>query len=59
MRPKKIYNKTPEFGATNLRQVWGREGVRTNERPGTDNVISGPMRGLEKTSTNGTDRQTS
>ena len=25
-----------------------REGGRTNERPGTDHVISGPMRGLEK-----------
>ena len=26
----------------------GREGERTNEKPGTDHVISGPMRGLEK-----------
>ena len=25
-----------------------REGGSTNERPGTDHVTSGPMRGLEK-----------
>ena len=31
----------------------------TNERPGTDHVISGPMRGLEKNpAADGTDRQT-
>ena len=26
----------------------GGEGGRTNERPGTDHVTSGPMKGLEK-----------
>ena len=36
----------------------GREGGRTNERPGTDHVISGPMRGLGKNCTDGADRQT-
>ena len=34
-------------------------GGSTNERPGTDHVISGPMRGVEKTSPDGADRQTS
>ena len=33
-------------------------GGRTNERPGTDHVESGPMRGLEKTAPNVTDKQT-
>ena len=33
-----------------------REGGRTNERLGTDHVISGPMRGLEKTAPNGPNR---
>ena len=32
----------------------------TNKRPGTDHVISGPMRGLgKKTAPNGADKQTS
>ena len=31
---------------------------RTNERPGTDHVISGPMRGLGKTAPDGANRQT-
>ena len=39
-----------------------REGGRTNERPITDHVISGPMRGLKKPEPNGanilTDRHT-
>ena len=35
----------------------GREGGRTNERPGTDHVISGPMRVLEKTASHGADIQ--
>ena len=30
----------------------------TNERPGTDHVISGPMRGLKKTASDGANRQT-
>ena len=34
----------------------GGEPWRTNERPGTDHVISGPMRGLEKTATDGANR---
>ena len=41
---------------------WGRERGRTNERPGADHVISGPMRGLEKNCTRWhkhTNRQTS
>ena len=29
------------------------EGGRTNERPGIDHVISGPMRGLKKTAPDG------
>ena len=32
------------------------EGGRTNERPGTDHVFSGPMRGLRKTAPNGANR---
>ena len=32
-------------------------GGLTNERPGTDHVISGPTRGLEKTASDGADRQ--
>ena len=40
--------------------VWteGGRGGRTNERPGTYHVTSGPMRGLEKTSPDSADRQT-
>ena len=34
------------------------EGGRTNDRPGTDHVTSGPMRHLEKTAHDGADRQT-
>ena len=30
----------------------------TNEGPGTDHVMSGPMRGLKKTAPDGADRQT-
>ena len=37
----------------------GGEGGRTNEKPGTDHVTSGPIKGLEKTATDGTDTQTS
>ena len=37
--------------------LWG--GGRTNERPGTDHVTSGPMRGLKKTASNGANKQTS
>ena len=33
-----------------------REGGRTNERPGTEHVISWPMRGLKKTAPDGADR---
>ena len=40
----------------NKKKIWGGiyfisffEGGSTNERPGTDHVISGPMRGLKKT----------
>ena len=33
-------------------------GGLTNERPGTDHVISGPMRGLKKTASDGADTQT-
>ena len=40
----------------------GREGVRkggwTNTRPGTDHVVSEPMRGHEKNAPNGSNRQT-
>ena len=36
----------------------GREGGATSERPGTDHVISEPMRGLKKTASNGADKQT-
>ena len=34
------------------------EGGRYNKRSGTDHVISGPMRGLEKTAPNVADIQT-
>ena len=34
----------------------GGLGGSTNERPGTDHVISGSMRGLNKTAPDGTDR---
>ena len=30
----------------------------TDERPGTDHVISGPMRGLKKTASDGANKQT-
>ena len=33
-------------------------GGLNNERPGTDHVISGPMRGLQKTASDGAERQT-
>ena len=33
-------------------------GGRTNERPGTDHVISGPKRGLGKTAPDGIEPQT-
>ena len=45
----------------NIYFLGGREGGKTNERPGTDLVISGPMRGLEKNCTHWrkqADRQT-
>ena len=53
---------SPE-SAENKKHIFlgGREGGKTNERPGTDLVISGPMRGLEKNCTHWrkqTDRQT-
>ena len=44
--------------------VWGLRGLRrggggvTNERPGSDCVIWGPMRGFEKTAPGGADTQT-
>ena len=34
------------------------EGGRTNERPGTDHVISGPLRASKKTTLDGAVRQT-
>ena len=36
----------------------GDEGGRINERPGTDHVISGPMRDLKKTAPDGADKHT-
>ena len=36
----------------------GGEQGRTNERPGTDHVISGPMGGVEKTAPDGANTQT-
>ena len=36
----------------------GVKGRRTNESPGTNNVTSGPMRGLEKNAPNGTNTNT-
>ena len=32
-----------------------KPGGRINERPGTDHVVSGPMRGLKKTAPDGAD----
>ena len=37
---------------------WLRERGRTNERPGTDHVTSGQMRGFKKSAPNGTNKQT-
>ena len=55
-------SELPSFQVSKFPSFQGREGGRTNERPGTDNVISGPMRGLEKNCTRWrtqTDKQTS
>ena len=43
-------------GSGELRE--GREGVRNNERPGTDRVTSALMRGLKKTAPDGAEIQT-
>ena len=48
----------PSFRVSKFPSFERREGGRTNERPGTDHVISGPMRGLEKTVFDGADNQT-
>ena len=52
-------NKIVLRGGEGYNKNWG-EGIgvgRTNERPGTDHVISGPMRGLKKTAPDGADRK--
>ena len=51
----------PSYQVSEFPSFQRREGGRTNERPGTDHVISGPMRGLGKNCTRWrtqTDRQT-
>ena len=48
----------PIFQVSKFPSFQRREGGRTNDRPGTDHVISGPMRGLEKNCTDGADRHT-
>ena len=44
-------SKFPSYRVSKFPSFQGREGGRTNERPGTDHVTSGPMRGLEKNCT--------
>jgi hypothetical protein len=46
----------PSFQMTKFPSFQGREGRMTNERPGTDHVTSGPMRGLKKTALDGAHR---
>ena len=46
----KLFQNTVKSGKT------GKGAGLTNERPGTDHVILGPMRGLKKTASDGADR---
>ena len=52
----------PQLLRCGIHSVWTNEDqwpMWTNERPGTDHVTSGPIRGLKKTATDGADIQTS
>ena len=51
-------SKLPSYQVSKFPSFQVREGGLTNERPGTDHVISGPMRGLEKTAPDGANTHT-
>ena len=56
--PSFLVTELPSYRVSKFPSLQGREGGRTNERPGSDHLISGPMRGLGKNCPNGADRHT-